>query len=244
MVASTQTLQAQPATETAADLPTTVHGQLDDGQDFTQEFPFKQLGAAEWATMVSATADRVPAPLHELQHRMYVQTNHIPVVPVQPRAQCPDTHERPVDNKPWNLFMPLITLDPERHGPHVATICKQWRVDKLQVTAKQFWDLLCEWITMNRTDFERYEAGDHTHRIRAKLFVVPVEDCMLEWARPYVWDLRAYARDPTAEIHPMRQHDERRSVMNEAAVAHGQVRRVPGQTDRHRAQCHTRHPTA
>ena len=155
---------------------------------------------------------------------MYVQTNHIPVVPVQPRAQCPDTHERPADNKPWNLFMPLITLDPERNGPHVATICKQRRVDKLQVTAKQFWNLLCEWITMNRKDFERYEAGDHTHRIRAKLLVVPVEDCMLEWARPYVWDLRAYARDPAAEIHPMQQHDERRSEMNEAGIR--QLQRV------------------
>jgi hypothetical protein len=111
MVTSTQTLPAQPATETEVELATTVHGQLDDGQDFTQEFPFKQLGAAEWATMVSATADHVPAPLHELQPHMYVQTNHIPVVPVQPRAQCPNTHERPVDDKPWNLFSVAVAQE-------------------------------------------------------------------------------------------------------------------------------------
>ena len=37
--------------------------------DFTQEFPFKQLGEKEWETMPSATSQQVPARHHELRKR-------------------------------------------------------------------------------------------------------------------------------------------------------------------------------
>jgi hypothetical protein len=154
-----------------------------------------------------------------LRVQQLIRTNVSPHSEVQPRARTPHTDWVVPDNLPHNLFMPEITIDTERHGPYAAVIRNKYRHTAISRTATtvtisniQFWDALLEWFDLNVDDFNRYLQGHQKHRIRAKLFVIPVDECMVEPARDFVWDLRDYWRDHNAPIRPIRSGDERRTT--------------------------------
>lgn len=192
-------------------------------REYADEFPWRELPDHEWHSAMSSRGMATESSV--LCGVAFVRTNAIPQTPIQPRAPCTDTDWRPPGNRPCELFKEAIVIDKNRHGPFATRVYNKHRSDCLHrtydtvtITNEQFWEVLLWWVELNVADFEQFRKGNRRHKLRAKLFVMPVDECMVAQATPYIWDLRDFW-SKGGLIRPIRAGDERRHTLHADGIA-------------------------
>jgi hypothetical protein len=107
----------------------------------------------------------------------------------------------------------------DEHGPFVCRYLLPPGESTVHLSQQEIWDWICKWLDMATGDVSVYTSTEFggtrppgeksTHRLRALLWIVPIEAFDPRVA-PYTWDLRSYCDNPGCEIHPIRAGDERR----------------------------------
>ena len=216
-------LDSQPTAnhEPGRQLPPTIGA--DNDRAF--EYPFKgsNVSAEEWHQANSAANARVEESVEHLRTQAFKDTNAMPQREAKPTPSLPTTDWRP--SEPADLFK-QCTLRPSTNGPFIERLCKRLDVDELVLSKHDVWNLIRTWLTLADLDFlsclPKEDGGRgkfRSHRISALLFFIDAKDCMCDEALPFIWDLRDYAANPNAEIHPIRRGDERREKLHTAGIA-------------------------
>ena len=192
-------------------------------REYADELPWRELPDHEWHSAMGSRGMATESSV--LCGIAFARTNAIPQTPIQPRAPCTDTDWRPPGNRPCELFKEAIVVDKTRHGPFATRVYNKHRSDCLHrtydtvtITNEQFWEVLLWWVELNVADFEQFRKGNRRHKLRAKLFVMPVDECMVAQATPYIWDLRDFW-SKGGLIRPIRTGDERRHTLHADGIA-------------------------
>lgn len=199
---------------------------------FENEFPFRNLPDKEWSQASAAVNCYVPERTQELLLQNFTRTNIPAHINVQARPQY---HTGPELDHPAKLFKDRILLTKE-HGEFIDTIIQQnGRISRtrtlptvdghtLLLNGAQFWDLMVLWVKLERMRLQRALSGDSSHHDDLPVSQVAIPES--EVTRPefcgVTYDLRrwweARGNGKSAKIHPVRQGDERRPLLNTAGL--------------------------
>ena len=159
-----------------------------------------------------------------LTNELMSEQNTCPARPQRAFPEYGDTKFRPFDIYsqkycPRLLFHPDGFTFTDEHGPFVRRFLLAPGESTVHLSQQEIWEWICQWLEMAADDVSRCTSTEFggqrppdeksTHRLRALLWIVPIE-AFDPRAAPYTWDLRSYCENPGCEIHPIRAGDERR----------------------------------
>ena len=124
----------------------------------TTMVPMRELSEEEATAAKAATNYYIHEPHDRLKTQPYAETNEVDTLTVQQRPEYPESEFEV--NHPSELFRDTVTLTPE-HGPLAEILCDG--TGSIDLSAQEFWELLCLWITLASKDCETARKQPEKH---------------------------------------------------------------------------------